>query len=79
MVTISKINKLNDDNWVLYYASWCGHCKKIKSSLSKKKWDLINKVDCAIDRSACPRDVTGFPTWKNLRTGAHWDGVGVFR
>lgn len=79
MVSIAVIKKLNNDGWVLYYASWCMHCKNLKKKLGVVKWTLLNKVDCANSKSKCPSDIEGYPTWKNSVTGSKWNGSPIFR
>ena len=55
---------------VLYYAPWCGHCKKFMPEWNKLSQNLgsngniaVNKVDCdANPEEAEKNDVDGFPT-----------------
>ncbi|KAG8485210.1 hypothetical protein CXB51_021276 [Gossypium anomalum] len=55
---------------VEFYASWCGHCKKLApeyeklgESFKKAKSVLIGKVDCDEHKSVCSKyGVQGYPT-----------------
>lgn len=81
---------LNTDNFqseidgsnyfVMFFAPWCGHCKKLAPTWSKlaeqKKEDSvttvkIGRVDCTIDGNLCSeQDVTGYPTLKFFKSGS---------
>ncbi|XP_055617514.1 thioredoxin domain-containing protein 5 homolog [Toxorhynchites rutilus septentrionalis] len=58
--------------FVMFFAPWCGHCKKLAPTWSKlaknaKENNLakIGRVDCTIDGDLCSeQDVTGYPTLK---------------
>lgn len=56
----------------MFYAPWCGHCKKAKPEYEKaaehykddrKVW--YAGVDCTIEKKTCEQfEVTGFPTFR---------------
>lgn len=56
---------------VMFYAPWCGHCKRMVSTWSQlaRKHNsngkfLIAKVDCADQTELCSdNDVLGYPTY----------------
>jgi len=57
------------DHLVMFYAPWCGHCKKLKPTWDKlaKKPGVngvqIAKLDCTANEAVCKEyDVTGYPT-----------------
>ncbi|PIK46849.1 hypothetical protein BSL78_16266 [Apostichopus japonicus] len=64
---------------VMFYAPWCGHCKKAKPEFSAAAEELKDELkaafvamDCTIDtnRPICESyEVTGFPTLKYLNYG----------
>jgi len=57
---------------VMFYAPWCGHCKKAKPELTAAAAHFAEEpkvevaaVDCTTDNSVCSAfEVTGFPTFK---------------
>jgi len=57
---------------VMFYAPWCGHCKRAKPELTAAAADFaedskveIAAVDCTTDKSICSAfDVGGFPTFR---------------
>ena len=60
---------------VMFYAPWCGHCKRAKPEYSEaaahfkdnSKVELA-AVDCTIERSVCSAyEVSGFPTFKYFK------------
>jgi protein disulfide-isomerase-like protein len=54
--------------FIMFYAPWCGHCKRLSPTwdeFAEKFNSKINiaKVDCTDNRGLCEAyDVTGFPT-----------------
>jgi protein disulfide isomerase family A protein 3 len=64
---------------VMFYAPWCGHCKKIKPEFEKSGGDLLRndppvtlaKVDCTeAGKEICNKfEVRGYPTLKIFRNG----------
>lgn len=56
---------------VMFYAPWCGHCKRMVSTWSQLAHKhnpvgkfLIAKIDCADQTELCSdNDVLGYPTW----------------
>ncbi|KAK7092365.1 protein disulfide-isomerase A5-like [Littorina saxatilis] len=81
--TESDVVHLNDENFkatlkkrkhalIMFYAPWCGHCKKAKpefmAAAEKFKDDgkvMFGAVDCTTQQGVCSaHDVTGYPTFK---------------
>jgi len=68
-----------DTALVMFYAPWCGHCKKMKPEFDKCSGDLLAndppvhlvKVDCTeAGKDTCGRfEVKGYPTLKIFRNG----------
>lgn len=62
---------------VMFYAPWCGHCKKAKPEfMDAAKHDAENSkiayaaVDCTVQTSLCSKfDVTGYPTFRYFNYG----------
>ncbi|XP_055523496.1 thioredoxin domain-containing protein 5 homolog [Wyeomyia smithii] len=83
-VLLTKDNfasELETSNYfVMFFAPWCGHCKKLAPTWSKlaesKNEDSaaqvkIGRVDCTTDGELCSeQDVTGYPTLKFFKAGA---------
>jgi len=69
----------HDTALVMFYAPWCGHCKKLKPEFEKAAKDLASndppvalaKVDCTEGgKDTCNRfEVRGYPTLKIFRGG----------
>jgi len=57
---------------VMFYAPWCGHCKRAKPEITAAAADFaedskveLAAVDCTTDNSVCSAfEVNGFPTFK---------------
>ena len=83
-----KVVHLTDDDFkpflkkkkhvlVMFYAPWCGHCKKAKpeymsaaEQFTADKKTMFAAVDCTKHRSVCDLyDVTGYPTIKYFNFG----------
>jgi len=73
-------------HFVMFYAPWCGHCKRLAPTWEElavkyaKDVDsevTIGKVDCTVSTALCSaQDVTGYPTLKFFKSGAEKeDGV----
>lgn len=73
-------------HFIMFYAPWCGHCKRlspvweemaIKHNNAVDKEVTIAKVDCTVATALCSaQDVTGYPTLKFFKSGAEKeDGV----
>ncbi|XP_014672021.1 PREDICTED: thioredoxin domain-containing protein 5-like [Priapulus caudatus] len=64
-------------HFIMFYAPWCGHCKKLaptfdklaESYLEKDNPEVvIAKVDCTVETALCSEhDVSGYPTVKLFR------------
>jgi len=70
-------------HFVMFFAPWCGHCKRLapvwEELAAKHNKDVdsevtIAKVDCTVATSLCSaQDVTGYPTLKFFKNGAEKD------
>lgn len=79
----SSVVHLTDDNYkpflkkkkhvlVMFYAPWCGHCKKAKPELTGAADKFVDDakvefaaVDCTVYQTLCTlNDVSGYPTFK---------------
>lgn len=85
----ADVVKLSDTNFspsiaakeptlVMFYAPWCGHCKKMKPDYSKAAGDLkaagipgkLAVVDCTVNPEVTEKyKITGFPTIKLFAAG----------
>lgn len=66
----------NGDHFVMMFAPWCGHCKKLKpdweklAKTSTVKDTKIGKVDCTANKMTCDKyEVKGYPTLLYFRNG----------
>ena len=65
---------------VMFYAPWCGHCKKFKPELEKaaavlrKENIIIAKVDATVEKKLAEKfGVRGYPTVKFFKKGVAMD------
>jgi len=82
----SDVQHLNEENFkpflkkkkhvlVMFYAPWCGHCKRAKPEFTETAAHFkdnskveVAAVDCTIERSVCSAyEVSGFPTFKYFK------------
>eukprot|EP00178_Gracilaria_changii_P000352 TRINITY_DN1042_c0_g1_i4.p1 TRINITY_DN1042_c0_g1~~TRINITY_DN1042_c0_g1_i4.p1 ORF type:complete len:133 (+),score=27.21 TRINITY_DN1042_c0_g1_i4:2-400(+) len=61
---------------IMFYAPWCGHCKRLKPTFSEAGTALkaagnsgiLAKVDCTVEKDLCGKyGVRGYPTLKAFR------------
>ena len=77
------------NNFVMFYAPWCGHCKRLHPTWDElaKKFNtddasevVIAKVDCTVETSVCSdNDVTGYPTLKFFEKDGKDDSAEKYR
>ena len=68
---------------VMFYAPWCGHCKKFKPELEKaaailrKENLIVAKVDATVEKNLAQKfGVRGYPTVKFFKKGEPMDYTG---
>ena len=68
---------------VMFYAPWCGHCKKFKPELEKaaailrKENLIVAKVDATVEKNLATKyGVRGYPTVKFFKNGVAMDYTG---
>ena len=65
----------SNDNIVLYYADWCGHCKQFMPEWENAANQLgskirFTKINCVNDKKRCENEsIKGFPTVILYRNG----------
>ena len=60
---------------VMFYAPWCGHCKKAKPEMTAAAAEFKDNskvefaaIDCTIEKSVCSYyEVSGYPTFKYFK------------
>jgi len=70
--------KHDTPHFVMFFAPWCGHCKRLAPSWNKLAQSLkeenqsvtISKVDCTVETDICnAQKVSGYPTLKFINQG----------
>lgn len=59
--------EVNNGKLIMFYADWCGHCKKAKPafiSLVSQMPDRAEMVDCTSKEVASQYGIRGFPTYR---------------
>ncbi|XP_046674339.1 LOW QUALITY PROTEIN: thioredoxin domain-containing protein 5 homolog [Homalodisca vitripennis] len=72
---LSQLDNIN--NFVMFYAPWCSHCKRLMPVWEDLAKDFeennnlaIAKVDCTVQTELCSnQDITGYPTLKLYKIG----------
>eukprot|EP00178_Gracilaria_changii_P000349 TRINITY_DN1042_c0_g1_i1.p1 TRINITY_DN1042_c0_g1~~TRINITY_DN1042_c0_g1_i1.p1 ORF type:complete len:129 (+),score=26.28 TRINITY_DN1042_c0_g1_i1:36-422(+) len=72
--TFDDYIKKTDKALVMFYAPWCGHCKRLKPDYeaAAKAEPTLNfaRVDCTEERDLCSKyEVRGYPTLKIFKNG----------
>jgi protein disulfide-isomerase A1 len=78
--TFDKALQKYEHMLVMFYAPWCGHCKKFKPELEKaaavlrKENLIVAKVDATVEKSLAEKyKVRGYPTVKFFKKGVPSD------
>lgn len=68
---------LTDKGFMMYWASWCGHCAQQKEMFGIKAFDKVNYVECTKQQTVCElAGVNAYPTW--IGDGYKQSGVRTF-
>ena len=74
--TFDKALEKYENMLVMFYAPWCGHCKKFKPELEKaaavlrKENLIVAKVDATVEKDLAQKyKVRGYPTVKFFKKG----------
>jgi len=64
----SLAKKLSNAGWTFYSREGCGWCTKQFAEFSESDLKDLDVVKCTQGESKCA-GISGFPTWKNKKTG----------